>query len=106
MSSSKKTINVFIFRRDLRVENNNALNKLSNLYPSTPILPIFILNPNQLSPSKNKYFGSNSAQFLKECLLDLSFMNYYYHSDDTVVLSKINERHSRSTSVKDGTSNL
>ena len=46
-----KDINIFIFRRDLRFEDNISLNSLISL--GLPILPIFIFNKNQINPEKN-----------------------------------------------------
>ena len=54
-------INVFIFRRDFRIEDNLAFNdlvKISNIQ----ILPIFIFNPYQIDKSLNKYYNNNSVQ--------------------------------------------
>ena len=62
-------VNIFIFRRDLRLLDNKALAALSAL--PHPILPIFIFNPLQIDPHKNPYYSVNSVQFMVECLKDL-----------------------------------
>ncbi len=61
---------VFIFRRDLRIFDNNTLIECSKL--STEILPIFIFDPRQIEPVKNEYFSNNCVQFMIESLDDLN----------------------------------
>lgn len=60
---------IFIFRRDLRIEDNTTLNFLNE--KSEKILPIFIFDPVQVDPKKNKYFSDNCVQFMCESLEDL-----------------------------------
>ena len=59
---------IFIFRRDLRLQDNTGL--LDALQKSTQVILIFVFDPRQVT-SKNKYFGSNSFQFMLESLQDL-----------------------------------
>jgi len=66
---SKKTFQLFIFRRDLRIQDNTALEALHK-FPE-PIIPIFIFAPDQIDPSKNSYFSNNCVQFMCESLEDL-----------------------------------
>jgi deoxyribodipyrimidine photo-lyase len=65
-------IGIFIFRKDLRLEDNLGLIKLSK--ECKYIIPIFILDDNQIEiTNKNKYYRSNNAiQFMCESLLDLN----------------------------------
>ena len=65
------SINILIFRRDLRIEDNSALDALAKASPEYPILPIFIFNPLQIDPDKNPYFCNASVQFMVESLKDL-----------------------------------
>ena len=66
---SKKFENgLFIFRRDLRIIDNNGLNFLSELCNN--IYTIFIFTPEQVG-SGNKYKSNNSVQFMIESLEDL-----------------------------------
>ena len=59
---------IFIFRRELRLNDNTALlNALSN---SNIVIPIFILTPEQLV--KNNYKSDNCIQFMMESLLNLN----------------------------------
>lgn len=63
---SKKMENgLFIFRRDLRIIDNNGLNFLSELCNN--IYTIFIFTPEQVG-SGNKYKSDNSVQFMIESL--------------------------------------
>jgi deoxyribodipyrimidine photo-lyase len=60
---------IFIFRRDLRLEDNTGL--IEALKQSNKVLPIFIFTPEQIT-SKNEYKSDNSVQFLMESLEDLN----------------------------------
>lgn len=66
------TIGIFIFRKDLRLNDNLGLINLSK--KCDKIIPIFILDNNQIDiTNKNKYFRSNNAiQFICESLIDLN----------------------------------
>lgn len=67
---SKKIENgLFIFRRDLRIIDNNGLNFLSELCNN--IYTIFIFTPEQVG-SGNKYKSDNAVQFMIESLDNLS----------------------------------
>jgi len=85
---------IFIFRRDLRIHDNNTLNHLLQ-FPE-PIIPIFIFDPIQINPKKNKYFSNNCVQFMCESLDELSkeisenngSLNYF-NDDPVKVLKKI-----------------
>jgi deoxyribodipyrimidine photo-lyase len=60
---------LFIFRRDLRIIDNNGLNFLSELCNN--IYTIFIFTPEQVG-SRNKYKSNNAVQFMIESLENLS----------------------------------
>ena len=66
MKKYKKS--VFIFRRDLRVEDNTAL--IEALTQSEKVLPCFIFDERQIS-SKNEYKSNNAMQFMVKSLEDL-----------------------------------
>jgi deoxyribodipyrimidine photo-lyase len=67
---SKKIENgLFIFRRDLRIVDNNGLNFLSTLCNN--IYTIFIFTPEQVG-SGNKYKSDNAVQFMIESLDNLA----------------------------------
>lgn len=84
---------IYIFTRDLRIEDNLALiNALkNNLY----VLPIFIFNPDQIT-DKNSYKSNNCVQFMIECLEDLDdnlrklgSRLFYFYGDFIDILHKI-----------------
>jgi len=60
---------LFIFRRDLRIIDNNGLNLLNDYCKN--IYTIFIFTPEQVG-SGNKYKSDNSVQFMIESLQDLA----------------------------------
>ena len=68
-------IGIFIFRRDLRLNDNLGLLKLIHQIGSNTniIIPIFILDKYQIKiTSKNEhYFSNNVVQFMCESLIDL-----------------------------------
>ncbi len=66
---SKFENGLFIFRRDLRIVDNNGLNIANESCKN--IYPIFIFTPEQVG-SGNKYKSDNSVQFMIESLEDLA----------------------------------
>lgn len=94
---------IFIFRRDLRVNDNLALSKLYETIiksddNNSVVLPIFIFNSKQINKNKNKYFNKNSVEFLIQSLesLDKQLNNklVYIHTDkdDIDVLDKLKKK--------------
>jgi deoxyribodipyrimidine photo-lyase len=61
-------MSIFIFRRDLRIKDNTAWNKMIEDKPSH-IYPIFIFTPEQID--NNTYKSDNSVQFMIESLIEL-----------------------------------
>ena len=59
---------LFIFRRDLRIEDNLALHTANQECEN--VYPIFIFTPEQMT-NKNKFKSDNSIQFMIESLQDL-----------------------------------
>ena len=64
---SHYTNSVFIFRRDLRLQDNTCLNEALRL--STQVLPCFIFDPRQIEP--HPYQSKPGLQFMLQCLTDL-----------------------------------
>lgn len=61
---------VFIFRRDLRLEDNSGL--LAALKESETVLPVFIFDDRQIDLKKNEYFSAPAFSFMLESLAELS----------------------------------
>lgn len=64
----KKKISVYLFRRDLRIQDNTALFKCMS--SSDIIIPCFIFDVDQVT-NKNKYKSDNCLQFMVESLINL-----------------------------------
>jgi len=87
---------IFIFTRDLRLEDNIPL--ISALKNNQYVLPIFIFNPQQIT-DKNTYKSNNSIQFMIESLDELnkdlqkqgSRLFYFYGEPNTILKKIINE---------------
>ena len=89
-------MNIFIHRRDLRINDNSTLNFCIKKYKK--ITPIFIFDPRQITKEKNKYFSNNCVEFLCDSLLDLekSYKNnnckmHFFEGDPKKVLKSILE---------------
>ena len=90
MPTEKYENGLFIFRRDLRIVDNNGLNVLQHHCKN--IYTIFIFTPEQVS-SSNSYKSDNAVQFMIESLQDLAaqiakgggkLMTFYGHNDKVV----------------------
>jgi deoxyribodipyrimidine photo-lyase len=81
-------MDIYLFHRDLRIVDNIGLN---NGYT---LVPIFIYTPEQIEPSKNKYFSNNAVQFMCECLDDLKkqIPLYLFYGETLKVLKKIHNK--------------
>lgn len=65
----KYSLALYLFRRDLRMCDNTALN--AALTESAIVIPCFIFDPRQIS-EENNYRSTNSIQFMIESLQDLA----------------------------------
>jgi deoxyribodipyrimidine photo-lyase len=81
---------LFIFRRDLRVIDNNGLNLANSICKR--IYPIFIFTPEQVT-NANKFKSDNAVQFMIESLQNLAsqinkmggkLLCFYGHNDQIV----------------------
>jgi deoxyribodipyrimidine photo-lyase len=88
-------MNIFIFRRDLRTQDNLALNKLIYHTNGQNIAPIFIFNPKQIYAKHNPYYSNNAVQFMIESLKSLQIGVHinYYEGDDVQVLESIHKKY-------------
>lgn len=89
-------MNIFIFFRDFRIQDNNGLNQFMDETES--VTPIFCFTPEQINENNNKYFSHNSVQFLCESLRDLrknisqkGGELYIFHSELLTLLRKIHK---------------
>ena len=88
-------MNLFIFHRDLRIEDNLGLIELSKY---GKIVALFIFTPSQIKT--NEYFSSNSFQFMCESLYDLREKIrdnggelYFEYGEQIDVIRKIQRKH-------------
>jgi len=84
---------IYIFTRDLRLEDNLAL--IESLKNSSMVLPIFVFTPQQIT-DENSYKSNNCVQFMIECLdeLDETLRKigsrlFYFYGDTVDVINKI-----------------
>jgi len=71
-------LSLFIFRRDLRLDDNTALNLA--LEKSEKVIPCFIFDPQQIDANKNDYYSANAVQFMIESLQQLATNLTHYKS--------------------------
>lgn len=83
---------LFIFRRDLRLDDNTGL--LHALEKSELVIPIFIFDPRQVD--KNSYKSENALKFMRESLDDLAqqlesrgAQLYYFYGRPEEVLAHV-----------------
>ena len=77
-------IHVFLFRRDFRIHDNLAFNRLVAECDNKGIYPMFIFNPAQIYAKNNPYFSNNCVQFMIESLDDLdTHIHVNYHESDS-----------------------
>ena len=76
-------IHIFLFRRDFRIHDNLALNRLVAECGNKGVYPMFIFNPVQIYAKNNPYFSNNCVQFMIESLdeLDTHIHVNYYEAD-------------------------
>ena len=72
---SQKNYTIFIFRRDLRLIDNNGLNFAQNI--GNTVIPVFIFTSEQVT-NKNKYKSDNAVQFMCESLNELKSLVVRY----------------------------
>lgn len=94
---------IFIFTRDLRLDDNTTL--MTALEESKTVIPIFIFNPAQINDS-NKYKSNNCLQFMCECLDSLNeelikkkSKLIYFYDDPVVVIKNLIENNKNINSV-------
>lgn len=84
---------LFIFRRDLRIQDNISLNEAMKQCKN--VYPIFIFTPEQIS-DKNKFKSDSSVHFMLESLEDLEvniqkqggYLNFFY-GDNILIIRQL-----------------
>lgn len=76
---------IFLFHRDLRLDDNTGLIQATK--DGYNILPVFIFPQEQIDAKKNRYFSHNAVQFMVESLLDLN-SQIKKHGGDGVLFMK------------------
>ena len=87
----KYDTSLFIFTRDLRLEDNTGL--IEALKNSKRVIPIFVFIPEQIDKKKNSYFSNFCVQFMIQSLKELdsslkkkgSQLHYFYSHYDKVI---------------------
>ncbi len=93
----KHSRSLYVFRRDLRLEDNTAL--IAALRDSREVIPAFIFDPRQYDSRKNTYFSSPAFAFLLQALTDIdkqlrkkgSQLHVYEGTPDTVLRQLIRD---------------
>ena len=92
---NKEDTVIFIFRRDLRINDNFAFIKAKEYCKehSCKLLPMFIFNPKQIDKRKNTYYSQHSVNFMIKCLEELNdsldgHLHFYESETDTDILMK------------------
>lgn len=86
LHKKKWELSLFIFRRDLRAEDNTAL--LEALKQSNMVLPLFIFTPTQIG-EENPYKSNRLVQFMVESLLDLPIPVHFFLGENKKILSQL-----------------
>jgi len=90
-------INIFLHHRDLRYQDNTSM--IKQIKEEITVSPVFIFDPIQIDPDKNKYFSNGLVEFmiesLKEYNNDLHKKKgelYYFYGDTLDVLLYIHKK--------------
>lgn len=69
----RQQIIIYIFTRDLRTHDNIALLEAVQAAKTEKkkLLPLFVLTPEQIDRSRNRYFSDRAVQFMVESLVEL-----------------------------------
>lgn len=80
---------LFVFRRDLRYQDNTALYHACK--DCDEVVCLFILSPKQIQPKYNKYFSYNAFAFMLESILELkqNINLIVEHGEPHVIISEI-----------------
>ena len=82
-----KMTSLFLFHRDLRVEDNTALIKACK--ESDHVILAFIFPPEQIDKVQNKYFSHAAVQFICESLREIPMNIHIFTGDNVATLDQI-----------------
>lgn len=87
--TTRTTIGIHIFRRDLRLADNFAVSQLATHVDR--IVGVFILNDQQIKPKKNPYFSIAAFKFMLESLVALQDLApiCILHGDDEHIVTQL-----------------
>lgn len=74
-----QNVQIFMFRKDLRLNDNTALNKANE--NKIPIIPLFMFDNNQINSKINKFYSQASVNFMLQSIIDLYYNIKKYNSD-------------------------
>jgi len=85
-------MNIFLHHRDLRYQDNTTMIKQNKEEGS--VTPIFIFDPIQIDPEKNKYFSNGFVQFMIESLDEYNKDQkiYFFYGETLDVLEAIHKK--------------
>jgi deoxyribodipyrimidine photo-lyase len=83
-------VSLFLFHRDLRLEDNTCLIKACK--ESDKVLLAFIFPPEQIDAKRNKYFSHAAVQFMCESLNELPHL-HLFHGDNLEMLDHIHKNY-------------
>lgn len=86
-------IGLFIFRRDLRIEDNIGL--AAATHECDKVYCLFILEPKQISKKLNPYFSANALAFMIESLIELRSIIplVVLHGDTIQTIKRVIQQH-------------
>jgi deoxyribodipyrimidine photo-lyase len=90
-------LNIFLHHRDIRYQDNTTM--IKQLKEVKSITPIFIFDPIQINPEKNKYFSNGLVEFMIESLKeyendikDKKGKLYFFYGDSLEILKYIHHK--------------
>lgn len=89
-------MNIFIFRRDLRTQDNIALYHLLQDVPTNEkIAPIFLFNKRQIDPKLNPYYSKNCVEFMVQSLhsLQKEIKIHFFDTDNDITILEDLHKH-------------
>jgi deoxyribodipyrimidine photo-lyase len=89
-------MNIFIFRRDLRTQDNTGLwHLLKDIPANEKVTPIFIFNKKQIDPKLNPYYSKNCVEFMIQSLQSLqsdTTVHFFESDDDMKILQNLHDK--------------